>query len=478
MVDDKSDFVSLKTDQGKLYAQPIFSGQQPRSRVMKDVIEEIEAEIETWELDEEGIMLDCKGVYQHQSDYYLAAAEKNWQQYAVSEEMPGQNIRQVYRWFNQLVKALLEVGAEQQAWPLIKLEHLRKDKKDNLKLLPPKTADYLLLYNENIRPRLADECYRPPELFQSDLDGEKIKYEKTLVFNLAVIFYFLLTGEAPYSGRDKSEILARVKKGRKVPAHILRPEICREFSQLLDRCLHPDSEKRPGLKELKTELGNLSSEELTTSDEDINIKKINRRRRIFNWKQRIYYQVRQKWPALAIIAVLLIGIPLIFLTSGPEEYVASQHSPEEVAEHFYEAINEKNITRLDDTGVIDLGELQRMVSETHVMETVQQLYQTGDVEVEDEEISQEQDELKERLDTLFGVEELEINLSQEDPPRVEAEYTFFFQGEEEVVRWPGEDEIFFQKRDDRWQIVEVHGFMDRVMRGELHELEGTDRLQN
>lgn len=471
----KNKFVSWETEQGKLYGQPIFSGQRPRSRVMKDVIEEIEEEINTWEMDKEGIMLDCRGVFQHQTEYYLTAAEKNWGQRITSDEAGDLEIEQVYSWFLQLVEALLEVKTGEKSWPLIKLDHLRRDEENKLKLLPPKTADYLLLYSQDQRPQLPRECYRPPELFQAD-DGEReVKNDKIMVFNLAVIFYYLLTGEAPYSGRDKSEILERVKKGRKIPAHIVRPEIGRKFSELLDRCLQPENHKRPGLKELKTELRDLSAEELVRPKRDINIKKIDRRRRIFRWKQTLYYQVRRKWPALAILAVLIIGIPLIFLTGGPERYITPGHAPEEVAEYFYQAINDKDVTMLDDTSNIDMGELRRMVTETHVMETVQQLYQTEDVEVEDEEITRE--EMGERLETLFGVEELEIELSEEDPPRVETEYIFFFQREEEVIRWPGGDEIIFQKIDDRWQIVRISGFMERVMRGELHELDESEQLQ-
>lgn len=482
MVTGKDNFVRFKTEEGEVYAQSIFSGQQPRSRVMKDVITEIEEEIDNWDVDKSGIMLDCREVIQHQSNYYLTAADSHWQQKLVSTDAAVDfEIDQVYKWFKQLVKALQEVEADKKTWPLIKLNHLRQDERGQLKLLPPKTADYLLLYSEDLRPVIPEECYRPPELFQADEREEKLKDEKTLVFNLGVIVYYLLTGEPPYNGRDKSEIIERVQKGRMVPAHILRPELGQKFSKLLSRCLQPEPNERPALQEVQAELRGFKTEELYTPAEDINSSKIARRRRLFNWKQTVYYQVRRRWPALAILAVLIIGIPLIFLTAGPEQFITSQHSPLEVTEYFYQAINEKNVTMLDDTGSIDMGELRRMVSETHVMETVQQLYQAEDVEVEngeegEEEISQEQ--LEDRLETLFGVEELEIEQVQTDPPLVETEYIFFFQQEDGVIRWQAEDKIIFQEQDDRWQIAEIKGFMDVVRQGALHELEETEQLQD
>ena len=317
MVTGKDNFVRFKTEEGEVYAQSIFSGQQPRSRVMKDVITEIEEEIDNWDVDKSGIMLDCREVIQHQSNYYLTAADSHWQQKLVSTDAAVDfEIDQVYNWFKQLVKALQEVEADKKTWPLIKLNHLRQDERGQLKLLPPKTADYLLLYSEDLRPVIPEECYRPPELFQADEREEKLKDEKTLVFNLGVIVYYLLTGEPPYNGRDKSEIIERVQKGRMVPAHILRPELGQKFSKLLSRCLQPEPNERPALQEVQAELRGFKTEELYTPAEDINSSKIARRRRLFNWKQTVYYQVRRRWPALAILAVLIIGIPLIFLTEG------------------------------------------------------------------------------------------------------------------------------------------------------------------
>ena len=466
-----SKIITLEAGEEEIYGRAIFAAHEPRSRVMKEVIEDIEKELSGWRKDDRGVLLECCGVRQHQGNYYLTSTRKDWQE--KFSPRPGEKtyeIEQIMSWIEKLLEALSEVEIDYQKLLPLRVDHLRLTEEGEIILLPPRTADYLQLYSEDERPELAEECYRPPEMFRAEkgeVDGGE-QHEKSLVFNLAVIFYYLLTGEAPYQGRDKSEILARIKNGRMLSAHLNRPEIGEVLSGILSRALSPDPEDRPGLQELQQELKVLGESDIKTSSQDIEISSIERRKRLFNFKQTLHYQLRRRWVILAIAAVLIIGLPLIFFTGGPEQFITSRDTPEEVAEHFYRAVNEKNVTRLDDTGTIDLGELRRMVTEAHVMESMQELYQMEDIEAEEEEEVPEE-ELEERLETLFGVEELNLELEDEEPVLVRAEYDFFFQTEEETLTWEASDELLLERIDDRWQIVAIRGFMERVIAGELHE---------
>ena len=466
-----SKIITLEAGGEKIHGRAIFAAHEPRSRVMKEVIEDIEKELSGWKNDDRGVLLECCGVRQHQGNYYLTSPRKDWQE-KISPR-PGEKtyeIDQVMNWIENLLEALNEVDIDPKSLLPLRVDHLRLTGEGDIILLPPRTADYLQLYSADERPELAEECYRPPEMFRTEKgtgDGGE-QHEKSLVFNLAVIFYYLLTGEAPYQGRDKSEILARIKNGRMLSAHLNRPEVGEVLSEILSRALSPDPEDRPGLEELQQELAALGERDIKTSSHDIDSDSIERRRRLFNFKQKLHYQLRRRWVILAIAAVLIIGLPLIFFTAGPEQFITSRDSPAEVVEHFYGAVNEKNVTRLDDTGTLDLGELRRMVTEAHVMESVQELYQMEDIETEeDEEVSEE--DLEERLETLFGVEELSLELEDEEPPVVRSEYNFFFQTEEEILSWEASDELLLERIDDRWQIVAIRGFMERVIAGELHE---------
>ncbi|SDL19135.1 Protein kinase domain-containing protein [Halarsenatibacter silvermanii] len=472
---ERDEYIEIEIRGDKFYARPIFSGQQPRSRIMKEVVEEIEDELSWWPSDDRGVFMGIEGVIRHQGDYYLIFPEECRQEQLTFSADQKLSPELIWRWWRRISASLAEalpaeVEEKGEDIPLIKIEHLRWSEGGDIKLLPPSTADYLLLYSEDDRPRLSEESYRPPELISRE--RENLNAEKVAVFNLAVIIYYLLTGESPHAGRDRSEIVERVRKGRMKPVEFSRPELAEEFRDLLRSCLEAEPEKRPDFSELSRKLAELEEGEVVKSENEIDRDKLKRQHKIFNIKKFLRYQVRRKWPVMAVIGILMIGLPLFFFTAGPEEFITPQHEPEEVAEYYYQAVNEKNVNLLEDTTGMDLGELRRMVSETHVMETVQQFYHLDEIEENGEEPSEE--DLEERLETLFGVEDLELEHSQEDPPIIEANYTFFFQREEEVVRWQAEDEIYLREADGRWQIEQMRGFMENVIQGELPRVEESE----
>ena len=475
----------INRDEGRVYGCHLFAGHDPRSRVKREIIEEIQDEISRWPRDSRGVFVDAEGVIRHQSNYYFTARESGWQKSIspldcedeAEEKKPGM----ILRWWRQLVEALLEVDYSSQDWSLLKVEHLRLDEEENIRMLPPRTAENILLYSRDLRPPLPEECYRPPELMKREEGGDDPSSpEKVLVFNLGVIFYYLFTGDAPYQGRDRSETINRLKKGKMMPAKWLQPILGEELSDLLDACLQPDFEDRPFLSELLDRLEEMEEEGVLpdkgSGEEKKGVKgagetrdKFRRQRKYFQYKQRISEMLRRKWPAVALIMVLAVGLPLIFFLGGPEEYVEPGHTPEEVAQMFYNAINEKNVNMLDDTGIIEFGELRRMVSESHVMETIQQFYEMEEFE---DDVNTIEDQEEPPGETLFGVEDLDLELIEEEPPVIEADYTFFFQiDEEEEKRLAAQDTLFLGRRDERWQIMEVSGFIERLMRGDMPEIE-------
>ncbi len=98
-----------------------------------------------------------------------------------------------------------------------------------------------------------------PYMAPEQLEGKPHAYGcRTDCYAFGVIFYELLAGKRPFSGESTEEILERVKARDYVRLCELRPDVPKELSDLVDRCLSPLQSGRPeDARVIRTELSRL-----------------------------------------------------------------------------------------------------------------------------------------------------------------------------------------------------------------------------
>jgi len=456
-----------------LYGRNIFSRKQPRSRVLNEIKQEVENVLDKYPAVPGNVLVDFVELHKSDYGYYLLCRDRDWQQQ--SGDLPEKlEPEMVLDWWQQLVKTLNYLRAPELGWRFITLDQLRfsgslsNSKKPEVRLLPPELAEILIKYGD-AEKQLTEEYFRPPELIEEGGSAG----EKSLVFSLGVIIYYFLTGSSPFQGRDKSEVVDRIITDSRLKLRDLRPEIAPALGELVDSCLASRPEDRPGMVEMQEKIQVLSGQKLKLDPKDYQQERsrIQRSIKFFNLKQTLKLNVKRRWHLLLLFAVIIIMIPLMFLSTGVEEQITSSHSAEEVTRYFYQSINEKNLTLLDDTAVVDLGRLRRMVSESHVMETVRQFYemQIPEEEAEEEHIAAES--VGEEFETLFGVENLDLAPEQENEEEIifRADYQFFINTEEGRVELEARDFLRLNIVNDRWQITGISGLIKDIITGDFEE---------
>lgn len=490
-----------KFESDELYGLELFSERKPKSRLIRSINEQFKESLKEWSTDSQGVLVDFIDFQRREGSYFLITEFPAWSN-CLEPEPGGMELSEVLQWWEDLLTALIEVEPWNKDWNILTLENLRLDSSGGIKLIPKPFEEVITKYN--LKEKYMDtNSYRPPEDINND---QANKNEKTMVFSLGVIIYLLVTGENPFGGRDQTDTLDRILGGRRLSPAILRSELSEELSSLINSCLKPDPEKRPEIEFLLDEIKRIRLNNVieNRSKED-KTKNNQRKQKRFHLKQTVIYNFKQRWQVLALISVLIIGVFAMFFTAGTDDIVTSDHQAHEVVEYFYQAIDEKNVTMLDDTNSIDLGQLRRMVTETHVLETVRQFYEmqapSEDIEMEnaeDVEISLEEDtedlELESELEApeemiedelpsveeelnitedevdraIFGVKSLELNYLQDnDEVIIEANYVFFINSEDGRVDWQAKDYLRLNLIDDRWQITGIRGFLEDIIRGEF-----------
>ncbi len=86
----------------------------------------------------------------------------------------------------------------------------------------------------------------PEQVLGKDVD------ERTDIYSLGVIMYEMLTGRAPYSGKDSMSIMYQHVQGKAAKVSDKNDEISSDLSKLVSKCMSVKAEKRPqSMGELK-----------------------------------------------------------------------------------------------------------------------------------------------------------------------------------------------------------------------------------
>jgi serine/threonine-protein kinase len=88
----------------------------------------------------------------------------------------------------------------------------------------------------------------PKYMAPEQILGKKVD-EKADIYSLGVILYEMLTGFAPYTRGDHMSVMYQHVQGKAKQARELNPNIPRELSDIIARCMAVDKSKRLGSME-------------------------------------------------------------------------------------------------------------------------------------------------------------------------------------------------------------------------------------
>jgi hypothetical protein len=452
-------YYHLKETDKSYLAEAIFVNRKPRSRVMIDLVKKIEKRVEENKLDHHAY-INYLGINKIEEEYCLLRDDEQiltpLVDYLANEEP---SLERIVDW----CYTLAEIG-KQASWSGFNLQSLWIDQKGRIRLHDPEIARLLSGYRGDVSKFLPEEVFMPPEMFR-----KKVWDETGSIYSLGIVLYYLITGRSPFTVKDKSDLIDEIINTTPVEPGYINHHISIELSNLIMDMLNKKREERiHSWAELLKRLTNLIDDgKIKASQKEQERYKAKaagviktRSRKI---KLRSFF--RRRWKVLTGLLVAILVVVLLGLTGGTPPSVTKDTPPLQVVEFFYQAINDKDVILLDETTIVDLKRLERMVSETYVIEKMRSVYsvdsQIGDSVQETDNSS------------LFGIKGLEIKETRERPqPVFTAEYIFYLNEIEEDTEklktreLEMKDTIILGNVEGIWQIVELDGSIEKMIQGE------------
>lgn len=441
-------------DNKNLNKEKLFKDSVPRSRVQLDIVKNVRTAIEAMPADLPAKIISYQDVVREDGEYYLVyAGSEKLQPLAEYLNKNSISSQKLIREFGEILKLLKEIELIREVFPAgINAYNFWIDENKDIYLMPEKLLRSKRSYNDFELEPPAKDYFIPPEI----IEGEKWQL-KSYLFNLSAVFYYFLSGETIFSDQDNAKVLNKIQTENILEIKALVPMISQDLNRLMMEMLARDKSERPEFKQAAAELKKAAAEnefKLEAFLERKNLidnKAVKKKRRNENIK--LFF--RQSWKVILFFAIL--GGAFIWgLGSGPDATITEDNSPAEVVNYFYSAIATKNIGLANEAVNFDLGEMERMISETHVIEKMQQAY--TDPETEDGDNHNQ-------VYSLENLEIEEINAS-EAQYRFKAVYEFNYRDQDGRYSNQVEDEILVEQVDGVWRITKLEGDFRDMIAGE------------
>ena len=467
-------YYRLEDGEGQSFiAEPMFISRKPKSRVVAEIVREIEGVIKKRnQLIEHPAYIRYEGVELINDEYCLV--RKGDEIYQPLYSNVGEN-GLVLEETVDLMLALGELAAEVEAagitWPVIFPASLYLSTDKGLKVMDPDISIQLLKYREP-EDAVPMEIYLAPEVFR-----DETRDQQALVYSAGVMMYYLLTGKLPYStvntsDYSKSDLVHEILNIMPLEPSYLNPDLAPALNKFIMDLLQKDRRERiadwqgflEGLQLIK-KTGLWASpeerEEFAARAEKV-IKKTQRKRGFINFW-------RKRWKTTAIVAGIIVALYIISIFTAVDPYITRENSPEEVVEYFYLAIDRKNTALLDETTVVDLKRLDRMVASIHVLESMRNAYDFSG---------------EEEKEGVFGIYDLEIK-KLDDYPTYQVDYLFYFYIEDDEIynaqissgkdylhRYEVNmsDKLKLEQIKGIWQIIHIEGSLESIIEGRIMDL--------
>lgn len=438
-----------------LAKEKLFKDIVPRSRVQLDNVKRIRAVIEKMPAQLPEKIILYQDVIRENGEYYLLYKGsdnlKPFAEYLAKNTFKSKKLLQE---FKEILELIENTELLNDLFPDgINAAHFWIDEKEKVYLIPEEFLRAKRNYSEHDFEIPSKEYFMPPEVIEGEEWGEK-----SYIFNTASVFYYFLSGQTIFSDQDNARVLNKIQNENILEIKALLPKITDELNQVIMMMLARDKGKRPErgycLEKLKSMLSNQQNKfklfPFLERENVIDKKIIKKKRRNENIK--LFF--RHSWKVILFFAVVGGGF-LWGLTSGPPPTITAENSPAEVVNYFYEGIATKNINLANEAVTLDLGEMQRMISETHVIEKMQQAY-GGNSENNGE------------VDAIYSVEKLEIKeiSASEAQYRFRASYEFNFRDRDGRYSESIEDQLIVEKIDGIFRITAIEGDMKEMIAGD------------
>lgn len=454
-------------------AEKVFPEGSPRSRVKKDIIEEIKEDINRAPYIDHPCYVNYKGVKEIEGELYLLREDRTESNNFPEEERPFSvylnkedlSLEKALSWAQKIIEMGQIAEENNHTWQGITLNSLRINSRGELRLLPPGIVRTIHQYRSDMDPLIDSENYLPPEVIErGSWTTEGVLY------SFGVLLYFLLTGQAPYSGNSRADTYDKILASSYIKPRYLNPEIAPDLNEIIVKLLYRNKKQRyHSWESLGQEIRAIITENRYQASRISYKKNEIYSKVITNYvksRDRVTFAIKRRWKFIAAASVLVLMLFLLNTMSGNQEAVTSQTSPREVVEIFYESLHNKDEDNFGAASSIDPGNLERLMPEVYIMENMQQ-YNRGmpigtDMGEKDEE------------EMIYGLKEIEITEVAEKPqPEFKVEYIFFFN--EELEQKPGkktethemEDHLYLEKIDDVWQITKIDGDLNDLISGDL-----------
>lgn len=436
----------------KVIKEKLFKDIQPRSRVQLERVKLIRKTLANLPADLPDKIISYQKVSRDGGEYFLHYQGNSKLQPLIKYLRENSiSAKKLIKEYEELLKLIKNQEIIKDIFPAgINAANFWIDEQEKIYLMPEVFLQTKKRYQKFDFELAAKEYFRPPEIIRG---GEWD--QKSYIFNLTAVFYYFLSGRKIFNDQDSAKVMNKIQSAKILEIKNITPQISNSLNKILMKNLNKKDSKRMNLDHLLETLPKEipHNDFLLTSFEERE-KEIDKKMLAKNnKKENIKLFFRQSWKAI-IFSAAAVGIFIWSIMSGPGATITPENTPREVVDYFYMGISEKNITLSNEAVDFDLGNLDRLISETHVIERMQQAY--GGPEQEGEQrkniFNLENIEIKEVAKTDLGYE-------------FKAHYDFKMNNPDENISFAAEDKLFLEKVDDTWRIIKIKGDIKEMIAG-------------
>lgn len=435
----------------QLQQEKLFKNTTPRSRVQLDLVKRLKLALKNMPADLPAKIISYQDIIREDGEYYLVYQGSNklkpLVEYLYKNSISAQKLLQEFKQVLELVEDLQLI---KEIFPNgLNAGNFYIDEKENIFLMPEELLKAKKNYDQFYSEIPTEEYFKPPEIIQGEC-----WQQNSYIFNTAAVFYYFFSFETIFSDQEKAKLLNKIKSEKILELKFLLPEINDQLNSLFKQMLARKKSQRPTLdsaiKNLKkaAAANNFELKPFLQREKNEDKKIVQKKRR----KEKIKLFFRQSWKPLLFFVILFTSL-IWGLSSGPAPVITAENSPEEVANYFYKALAAKNIALADEAAEFDLGQLNRLISESHVIEKMQMAYQGPS---QDKKVNQ-----------VYSLENLRLEKKTESENRhvFKTFYEFNFRDSEKLYSHQLKDTLIVEKVDEIWRIKEIKGDLAEMIAG-------------